>query len=85
MIRTQKWVLMAKQGLRKICILKDQFGLKLGGGTKREGEGEEKRKRKKKKRRRGRRRAKPKVWMLGFWYGNYLEYGFCIDHMNFKA
>ena len=32
MIRTQKWVLMAKQGLRKICILKDQFGLKLGGG-----------------------------------------------------
>ena len=67
MIRTQKWVLMAKQGLRKICILKDQFGLKLGRGTKREGEGEEKRKRKKKKRRRGRRRAKPKVWMLGFW------------------
>ena len=26
-----------------------------------------------------------KVWMLGFWYGNYLEYGFCMDHMNFKA
>ena len=36
---------MAKQGLRKICILKDQFGLKLGGGTKRE------EKRKKRKRR----------------------------------
>ena len=42
-------------------------------GRKRE---EERRKRKK---RRGRRGAKPKR------YGNYLEYGFCIDHMNFKA
>ena len=38
MIRTQKWVLLAKQGLRKIYILKDQFGLKLGRGTKRERE-----------------------------------------------
>ena len=23
--------------------------------------------------------------MLGFWFGNYLKYGFCMDHMNFKA
>ena len=42
------------------------------------GEGEEKRKRKKKKRRRG---AKIKPTR----YGNYFEYGFCMDHMEFKA
>ena len=23
------------------------------------------------------------TWIFG--YGNYLEYGFCMDHMNFKA
>ena len=43
-------------------------------------------KRRKKERRRGRRRReeeeegiKPKR------YGNYFEYGFCMDHMEFKA
>ena len=48
----------------------------------------------KKRRGRGRRRriqAKIKlrygcltlVWNLDFWYGNYSEYGFCMDHMDF--
>ena len=25
----------------------------------------------------------PLVWNLDFWYGNYFEYGFCMDHMDF--
>ena len=33
---------MAKQGLRKICILKDQFGLKLERNGREERRGEEK-------------------------------------------
>ena len=62
--------------------LKDQNWSHLGRKEKREGEGEEKRKRKKREEPRS---SKPRYGTLDFWYGNYLEYGFCMDHMNFKA
>ena len=46
---------------------------------------------KEKEKRRGRRRREEeeeeikqaKVWNFGFLYGNYFEYGFCMDHMEF--
>ena len=49
----------------------------------------EKREEKKKKRRRGRRwrsqdqASQEKYGTLDFWYGNYFEYEFCMDHMEF--
>ena len=52
-----------------------QFWSHFGDKTGREEEEEEKKKRKK-------RRSSSKAQLR---YGNYLEYGFCIDHMNFKA
>ena len=42
----------------------------------------EKKKKRKRKRRRSSSKAK-KVWNFGFLYGNYIEYGFCMDHMDF--
>ena len=63
---------MAKQGLRKIWILKDQIGLIWGEPDGRRREEEE---RKKKKRRREgveTKPSKPKVW----------NFGFCMDHME---
>ena len=27
--------------------------------------------------------SKPRYGTLDFWYGNYFEYGFCMDHMEF--
>ena len=46
---------------------------------------------KEKEKRRGKRRREEeeeeikqaKVWNFGFLYGNYFEYGFCMDHMEF--
>ena len=54
---------------------KDQNWSHLEGGTNRE------ERRKRKKRRGKRREAKIKPTR----YGNYFEYGFCMDHMEFKA
>ena len=67
---------MAKQGLTKSGF-KDQIGLKLER-TRREEKGKREKKRKKKKKERRSSQASQR-------YGNYLEYGFCMDHMNFKA
>ena len=73
---------MAKQGLTKSGF-KDQIGLKLER-TRREEKGKREKKKKKKKERRSS-QASQRYGTLDFWYGNYLEYGFCMDHMNFKA
>ena len=66
----------AKQGLSKTWDLKAKLVSNLGESLKQMGEGEEKRKRKKKKRRRGGGDQAKR-------YGNYFEYGFCMDHMEF--
>ena len=62
---------------------KDQNWSHLEDGTNREErrreEEEEEEKRKKK---RSQDQAN-KVWNFGFLYGNYFEYGFCMDHMEF--
>ena len=69
----------AKHGLSKHGFKDQKIGLqrlKKEQTVKEEGE------KRKKKRRRGRRRIQAKIKLR---YGNYLEYGFCMDHMNFKA
>ena len=45
-------------------------------GAKREGEEEEEEEEEKGK-------ANPRYGTLDFWYENYFEYGFCMDHMEF--
>ena len=61
-----------------------KIGLKLGGTRREERRGEEEEEEKRKEEDSSQDQAK-KVWNFGFLYGNYLEYGFCMDHMNFKA
>ena len=77
MVRTQKWVFEGQTRPNKNLDLRDQIGLIWG---------EEQTVKAKKRRGRGRRRReeeeegiKPKM------YGNYFEYGFCMDHMEIKA
>ena len=67
----------AKQGLTKTCDLKAKLVSNLGESSKTDGrrrreEEEEEEEEKKRKRRSSKKR-----------YGNYFEYGFCMDHMEF--
>ena len=70
---------MAKQALSKHGNLKTKLVSFVGEEENVKREGEEKRKRK------WRSSQDQEVWNSDFWYGNYFEYEFCMDHMEFKA
>ena len=54
-------------------------------GANREGREEKEKREKKRKKKKMEEIKQAKVWNFGFLYGNYFEYGFCMDHMEFKA
>ena len=61
--------------------LKDQIGLIFG-----EGQTVKREKKRRRRRRRGEVQAKLQNGMeTELKYGNYFEYGFCMDHVEFKA